>query len=69
LEAFVKEMLPETDPERLRLQRIEHAIFGAWDRDHPGEDAPAYVEGSKDTPQINFEPQKGTRKPLNPKTQ
>jgi hypothetical protein len=29
MEAFVKYALPETDPERVRLESIERAIFGA----------------------------------------
>ena len=54
MEAFVKYALPDDDPERKRLESIEEAIFGAWDRDHPGQDAPAYVEGSKETPQLSY---------------
>jgi hypothetical protein len=50
MEAFVKYALPKEDPERKRLESIERAIFGAWDRDHPGQDAPAYVKGSDETP-------------------
>ena len=54
MEGFVKFALPEDDPKRLRLKSIEQAIFGAWDRDHPGEDAPSYAKGSKDTPLLNY---------------
>ena len=54
MEAFVKYALPDDDPERERLESIEKAIFGAWDRDLPGQDAPAYVKGSKETPQLSY---------------
>ncbi len=54
MEAFVKYALPKKDPERLRLESIERAIFGAWDRDHPGQDATAYVKGSEESPQLNY---------------